>query len=271
MGDMETEGKDCWKIELLGVRGSMAVTPKEYQEFGSDTLSIRVQIGETVIFLDAGSGIMYGEAGAENHVLIGHPHLDHLLGLCKWPALSDPSKKMKIYMADHEGMSCQEILHALYGPPFWPVHLEQVSKGLEYVSVKGPFRIGNIAVDVLAGNHPGGVTHYRLSDGKRSIVYAVDSELTEQAENDLIAFAKGCDLLFFDGQLTDDDAEEKRGWGHSTQLQGARLGEKCGAKQTVLVHFDPSSTDEQLDELEKNVKSKYPKCGFGRQGEIRYL
>ena len=268
---MKTEEKDCWKIELLGVRGSMAVTPKEYQEFGSDTLSIRIQVGETVIFLDAGSGIMYGQAGAENHVLIGHPHLDHLLGLCKWPALGDPSKKMKIYMADHEGMSCQEILHALYGPPFWPIHLEDVSKDLEYVSVKGAFRIGGITVDVLSGNHPGGVTHYKLSDGKRSLVYAVDSELTEQAESDLLEFAKGCDLLFCDGQLTDEDAEEKRGWGHSTQLQVASLGQKCGAKHTVLVHFDPSSTDVQLDALEQKVKDKYPNSSFGRQGEIRYL
>lgn len=264
-----TRGK--WKIELLGVRGSMAVTPKEYQEFGCDTLCVRIETPDQVFFLDAGSGIMYGEAGVQNHVLVGHPHLDHLLGLCKWSALADPSKKMKIYMADHCGLSCSEILHKLYGPPFWPVSLEDVSKGLEYVSVKGAFHVGNVSVDTLEGNHPGGVTHYRLSDGERSIVYAVDCELTEEAEAKLTAFAKDCDLLLIDGQLFDDEMEEKRGWGHSTMSEAANLGELCHAKQTVLVHFDPSSTDERLREEEKKIIRKHPNCTFGRQGEIRYL
>ncbi|MBO4515666.1 MAG: hypothetical protein J5721_08350 [Lachnospiraceae bacterium] len=264
------EGK-AWKIEMLGVRGSVAVTPKEYQEFGCDTTCIRIETPEAVIFLDAGSGIMYGEAGENTHVLIGHPHLDHLMGLSKWSALADPSKKIKVYMADHEGMSCQEILHIVFGPPFWPVHLEEISHDLEYVPIKGSFQIGNLTVDTLEGNHPGGVTHFRISDGKRTLVYAVDCELTPEAAKDLEEFAKGCDLLFCDGQLTADDAVEKRGWGHSTQTAAAKLGDKCGAGQTVLMHFDPSSTDEQLEELENKIKMKYPNCVFGRQGEIRYL
>lgn len=263
--------KGKWEIKLLGVRGSMAVTPKEYQEFGCDTLCVQITTPDQVIFLDAGSGIMYGQAGAETHVLVGHPHLDHLLGLCKWPALADPAKKMKIYMEDHCGLSCSEILRKLYGPPFWPVHLEDVSKDLEYVSVKGTFQIGNVTVETLEGNHPGGVTHYRLTDGERSLVYAVDCELTEEAQEKLASFAKDCDLLLCDGQLFDSEMEEKRGWGHSSMSEAARLGELCHARQTVLVHFDPSSTDERLREEEKKIKKQYANCVFGRQGEIRYL
>ena len=263
--------KDRWKIELLGVRGSMAVTPKEYQEFGSDTLCVQVKIKDQVIFLDAGSGIMYGKAGADNHVLIGHPHLDHLLGLCKWTELADPNKKMTIYMADHCGQSCSEILRKLFGPPFWPIHLEDVSKDLTYESVRGSFSIGNLRVDVLAGNHPGGVTHYRLSDGVRSLTYAVDCELTEQAMKELAEFARDTDVLICDGQLLDGEEEKKKGWGHSSMSEGAMLGELCNAGQTILVHFDPSSTDEKLKEEERRIHSLHPKCVFGRQGEIRYL
>ncbi len=269
MGKMET--KDCWKIELLGVRGSMAVTPKEFQEFGSDTLCVRMEASGKVLFLDAGSGLMYGIAGAENHVLIGHPHLDHLIGLCKWKELADPDKKIRLYMADHEGQSCEKILHTLYGPPFWPVHLEEISKGLEYVSINGSFTIGDLTIETLEGNHPGGVTHFKISDGKRTLVYAVDCELTQEAREALEQFAKGCDLLICDGQLNDDDAASKRGWGHSTQGQGAALGTACGAKKTVLVHFDPSATDEQLDALERKINQKFPQCVFGRQGEIYHL
>ena len=263
--------KEQWQIELLGIRGSMAVTPREYQEFGSDTLCVRVKIGKTTIYLDAGSGIMYGEAGEENHVLIGHPHLDHLLGLCKWPALADPAKKMTIYMARHGGESCDEILHKLYGPPFWPIHLEDVSKNLEYVTIDGDFQLGDVSVRILSGNHPGGVTHYRLTDGVRSLTYAVDCELTKEAAEALCHFAEGSDLLFCDGQLLDDEAKEKRGWGHSTMSEAARLGAACHAKHTVLVHFDPSSTDERLRREEQRIKKQYPNCSFGRQGDILYL
>ena len=263
--------KDQWKIELLGVRGSMAVTPKEYQEFGSDTLCVQIMTPSQVIFLDAGTGIMYGEAGTDNHVLIGHPHLDHLLGLCKWRALADPEKSIKIYMKEHSGMNCEKVLHTLYGPPFWPVHLEEISKGLSYATISEELKIGDVKVEMLEGNHPGGVTHYKLSDGTRTLVYAVDCELTPETEEKLIAFAKDCDVLLCDGQLFDSEAENKKGWGHSTMSEAARLGMLCNAKQTILVHFDPSATDEQLRMEEMRIKEKYSNCVFGRQGDIRYL
>ncbi|MBP5282145.1 MAG: hypothetical protein J6Z22_06565 [Lachnospiraceae bacterium] len=263
--------KDKWKIELLGVRGSMAVTPKEYHEFGCDTLCVRIEMPEQVLFLDAGTGMMYGKAGAETHVLIGHPHLDHLLGLCKWTELADPTKKIKLYMAEHEGKGCGEILRTLYGPPFWPIHLDEISKDLEYVTIQGDFSIGDIQIKTLPGNHPGGVTHFRITDGKRTIVYAVDCELTEEATKALADFARNCDLLICDGQLLESEAQAKRGWGHSTMSDAARLGVLCGAKQTVLVHFDPFSTDEVLREEEECIRKINPGCVCGRQGEIRYL
>ena len=301
---MKNTTQDKWQVRLLGTRGSMATTGREYEGFGGDTLSVELTNGDIVIFLDAGTGIMHGRAGAENHILIGHPHLDHLIGLSKWSELSDQSKRMTIYMAEHGGMSCEEILHRLYGPPFWPVSLEMVSKGLRYVTlningskaVRGErifaetldkengvaetdsskadqtdLQIGDIHVDMLKGNHPGGVTHFKLSDGKRTLVYAVDSELTPEAFLDLKEFARGCDLLICDGQLLEEEAVSKRGWGHSTAAEAARLGKECGARQTVLVHYDPDSTDEILEKLSERMAVKYPRCTFGRQGEVRFL
>jgi len=268
---MKNDKGNDWKVEFLGIRGSMAVTPKEYQEFGCDTLCVRVETEDEVIFLDAGSGLMYGTAGERTHILIGHPHLDHLLGLSKWTQLADPSKKITIYMADHEGKNCKEILHMLYGPPFWPIHLENISSGLEYVSIQGDFKIGDLTVKTLAGNHPGGVTHFRIENGQKSVVYAVDCELTPEAAEALAEFAKDCDLLICDGQLSDEDVAMKRGWGHSTISEAAELGKRCGAKHTILVHFDPASTDEDLRVLESRLRVKYPDCSFGRQGETRIL
>ena len=267
-----TDKTEKWEVRLLGTRGSMAVTSEGYQKYGGDTLCVQVCIGEKSVFLDAGTGIMHGRAMAENHILIGHPHLDHLIGLGKWTQLADPTKKMKIYMAEHSGMGCADILHRMYGPPFWPIALEGVSKGLEYVTIsQKSFAIDGIQVDTLPGNHPGGVTHYKLSDGERSLVYAVDSELTEEAERELADFAKGCDLLICDGQLMEEDIATKRGWGHSSVKEAATLGMDCGARETILVHYDPQTDDAMLDQIANKMKRSFPKCSFGRQGEIRYL
>lgn len=265
--------KDQWEVRLLGTRGSMTVTKQNCQAFGGDTLCVQVSIGDRSIFFDAGTGIMNGIARGENHILIGHPHLDHLIGLGKWTQLSDPSKKMKIYMAGRAQMTCSEILHRMYGPPFWPIALETVSKGLEYVDFQDgdAFQIGGITIRTQTGNHPGGVTHFRLSDGKRSLVYAVDCELTSDAADELYEFAKDCDLLICDGQLMEEETLAKRGWGHSCVAEAASLGERCNAGETVLVHFDPSSTDEQLEEISAKMKGRFPHCSFGRQGEVRYL
>ena len=277
---MENRMQDKWQVRLLGTRGSMATTGRAYESFGGDTLSVELTIGDIVIFLDAGTGIMHGRAGAKNHILIGHPHLDHLIGLSKWNELADPSKRMTIYMAEHEGMTCEEILHRLYGPPFWPVSLEMVSKGLRYVTLgsergimpkTAAFEIGGIRVETMKGNHPGGVTHFKLSDGKRTLVYAVDCELTKEAFPELKEFARNSDLLICDGQLLEEDSASKRGWGHSTASEAARLGEECGARQTVLVHYDPDSTDEILEELSESMAVEYPHCAFGRQGEVRFI
>lgn len=264
--------EDKWEVRLLGTRGSMAVTEAACQKYGGDTLCVQVKMWEVSIFLDAGTGLLYGQAGKENHVLIGHPHLDHLIGLGKWTELADPSKKMHLYMAEHEKMGCEEIMHRLYGPPFWPIALEQISRDLQYVTMpKAPFSIGEVRVETMRGNHPGGVTHFKLSDGKRTLVYAVDCELTEEAAHKLREFAAGCDLLICDGQLMEEDIETKRGWGHSSVNEAAILGRDCGARETILVHYDPSATDDALDALADKMERDYPHCSFGKQGEIRYL
>ena len=256
-----------WRIHILGVRGSMAVTQPEYQKYGGDTVCVRAQAGETVIFLDAGTGILYGEAGAENYILIGHPHLDHLIGLCKWGALSDPLKCHHIFLPEQQGKDTREVLDGLIGPPYWPIHLDQLPARTVYHTVRENFRINDVRVELLAGAHPGGVTHYKLTYGGKSLVYAVDSELTPEAAGRLAEFAKGCDLLICDGQLAEGEQEKKRGWGHSTVREAARTGRDCGAGRTVVLHFDPAATDEQLELLEQEIKKEYPECELGKQGE----
>ena len=54
------------KVKFYGTRGSIAVSGKEYAEFGGSTSCVRVVLDNgATIFLDAGTGIL--RAGSSSH------------------------------------------------------------------------------------------------------------------------------------------------------------------------------------------------------------
>ncbi len=259
----------AWKISLLGVRGSVPITGQQFKKYGGDTLCVLVETEEEVILFDAGTGILNLKNLSNHiHILIGHPHADHIMGLGLCKCLNNSDVYTHFYMTPRNNEGCQKMLERLYSPPLWSVFLEQLPSKMKFHNISGSFFIGNIKVDTLEGNHPGGVTHFKISDGNKTIVYAVDCELDEKSEHELIEFAKDCDILFCDGMYRECDFPNKKGWGHNTWLDAAELGENCNAKHTVIVHFDINETDEILDNISKQLSTHYPKCELGKQEEV---
>ena len=257
-----------WTIAIGGTRGSATVTGGQYAAFGGDTVSVRVCAGGAVLYLDAGSGILPLPEGARRaDVLIGHPHLDHLCGLGIWPALTAPENRIDFYMTPRAGLGCRAQLDRLYAPPLWPLRIGELPAQTVFHDIAGDFALGGLRVRVMEGFHPGGVTHFRISDGVRSLVYAVDAELTEESAARLAEFARGCDLLICDGQFTREELAEKRGWGHSSMAQAAALGKAAGAGETILLHYLPHRTDAELRALGERIAAEYPDCRPARQGE----
>ena len=79
---MEMEDK-TFKLTVLGCRGSVPVSGKSSLLFGGATSSYRVDAGDEIIYLDAGSGIYTDrpEEGKRVSILLSHWHIDHLVGL----------------------------------------------------------------------------------------------------------------------------------------------------------------------------------------------
>ena len=258
-----------WKISLLGVRGSVPLTGRQYGKYGGDTLCVLVETEKDVILFDAGTGILNSEILSNHiHILIGHPHADHIIGLGLWEGLGRNDGCVDFYMTPRNNEGCQAILEKFYSPPLWTVTLEQLPSKTSFHDISNSFFIGNIKIDTLEGNHPGGVTHFKISDGEKTVVYAVDCELTEKSENELRKFAKDCDILFCDGMYRESDFPYKKGWGHSTWSDAAKFGESCNAKHTVIVHFDTGATDEILDDISEQLSTRYPNCELGKQEEV---
>ena len=257
-----------WRIRIGGVRGSSTITGEAMQRYGGNTLSVQLLAGEELIYLDAGTGLLPFPDGCRHaSVLIGHIHFDHICGLGVWSALMDAAHSIDFFLTPRGGLSAREQLEKLYSPPLWPVRLSELQAKVRFFDIENDFSIGDLNISLLEGEHPGGVSHFRISDDRRSLVYAVDEELTETSYAALRDFARGSDLLLCDGQYTAEELPRCTGWGHSSMADMARLGAEAGVGQTLLLHYAPGRTDDELDRLAKELQHSYPACRPAREGE----
>jgi ribonuclease BN (tRNA processing enzyme) len=107
--------------------------------------------------------------------------------------------------------------------------------------------------------HPrDGVMLYRVSYQGKSVVYATDIEQRRGGYPDVIAFARGADLLIHDAQYLRSEyfskAKSKRGWGHSTVEMAAAVAKKAKVKRLVLFHHEPLHDDRTMRDIERRAK-----------------
>ncbi len=261
------------KFTILGARGSLPVSGREYIKYGGCTSSYLLQTEDQAVFIDAGTGIINApQIDADNiHVLISHPHLDHLSGLPFFSPLLDSRKRVHLYMGCFSSLSPGEILDRLYSPPLWPLKLTGYPAELIIHQLQEPFCIGSVNISFMQSAHPGGSHIFRLEHSGRSLVLATDFEHLRGKSDELSEFARNTDLLLYDGQYTDADYEKKKGFGHSTAAEGISIARRCGAKRLVIIHHDVTASDSQLDQYEKQLQQTFSSISFGKCMDILEL
>lgn len=260
-----------WKLTVWGVRGSFPNPHADFLEYGGNTSCLSLNCGDTLVVLDAGSGMVplgrqvLREKRRRVDILLSHLHLDHVIGLFPFAPLHDSSVEVHLY-------GTPEMIRALVrlvGPPLWPVGLSDCRAKVRFHAFRpgDRFPLDAVSVTTLEGSHPGGCVYYRLEGQGRSLVYALDCELEEDTASRLTAFARGTDLLIWDANYT--SADLKRGWGHSTWAQGLELGQAAGAKQVLMTHYSSGCRDEFLREQEALAAS--PLSRFAKEGMVLEL
>lgn len=263
-----------WTLSLWGTRGAVPVAAAEYLEYGGNTSCVSVRCGQRLVVFDAGSGIVRlggalaaaGEVG-EVHIFLSHLHLDHVLGLAAFPLLGDRRARLYLYGEAQGGMSFQEQLDRLFGPPYWPLGLSEFQARVAVREIGPGQRISleeGLYVDTLRGFHPNQSLLYRLEGAGRSVVYALDCELAGDMETRLAEFARDCSVLIWDANFV--QADLRRGWGHSTWEQGAVLRREAGAKLALMTHFSHAYPDSFLREQERMARERDPAVRFAREG-----
>ena len=258
------------KLTVLGTRGSVPVEGKNYSIYGGATSCYQVRAGNEEIYLDAGSGIVTAKISANTNIsiLFSHMHIDHVLGLPFFSALSQKDRSVDMYSEKSSGLDLKSAIDHLIAPPFWPVKIEQYPANVRFHDVQKKFSIGEVEIETMSGNHPGGTTIYRLNYKSKSIVYVTDFEhSSEEKCEELVRFSMNCDLLTYDAQYTDDEYNLFRGFGHSTAKFGLDIAEKCRAKKILFVHHAPNRTDDELAKMESELSNR-ENALFAKIGDV---
>lgn len=260
------------RVTLLGVRGSIPVSGEAYRRYGCATTCCLIELEGETILVDAGNGILNLPQELmhrpEMTMLLTHPHLDHLIGLPMCPYLFRKEAALHLYAAVRGGMDAGDQVKALFAPPLWPVGAERLPGVLTCSTLPVPLRLNGVLVESMEGEHPGGVTIYRLTGGGKRIVIATDCTITEKNRAALTEFAGGCDLFLCDGQYSEEEWPAHAAYGHSTWIAAAMLARAAEAKQTRIVHHDPTHTDAFLDASAAELSLACTDCAFAREGEI---
>jgi phosphoribosyl 1,2-cyclic phosphodiesterase len=267
------------EVRFWGVRGSIASAGREHAHVGGNTSCVEVRAGETLLVLDAGTGLrglgerLRGGGGpVEAHLLLSHFHWDHIQGFPFFAPAYLPENRLRLYGPERctVGGDVRAALAAQMRAPHFPVGLEAMRAQLSFhpVAAGAEFDVGEARVRAAAGCHPNGVLAYRISCGGRSVVYATDTEHDASGgiDGELLELARGADLLIYDAQYTAAEYPHKRGWGHSTPDEGARLAEAAGVGQLVLFHHDPGHDDWQVAAIEAATRALFPRTLAAREG-----
>ncbi|MCA9070621.1 MAG: MBL fold metallo-hydrolase [Planctomycetaceae bacterium] len=261
-------------VRFWGTRGSIPTPGRQTEKFGGNTTCVEVRHEDTIIVLDAGSGIRemslawlkeFGKSPIHATLLFTHYHWDHLQGFPFFTTAYMPTNTLDIYGNPPDGSSLEEILSGQMQGAYFPVPLAAMQATMNFHPVSQEFTIGKVKIKTFGLPHPGGCIGYRLEVDNSIFVFATDSEFDQVALNpeeikanfvaprkyapELIEFFEGAHLLAIDCQYSDADYQSKVGWGHNSLATVVDLARQAQPKMLALCHHDPQSSDETVMQL----------------------
>lgn len=279
------------RVKFWGVRGSIATAGAATAGVGGNTSCVAVSVdneggdgdgGQPLIILDAGTGLRaLGDTLIQNGsvsaaLFVSHLHWDHMQGFPFFTPAYVAGNRVAVHAPERcaAGGDVKAAFASQMRAPHFPVGLDAMKATLSFhaVAAGNEVAVGAARVTAAAASHPNGCLAYRVDAGGRSVVYATDTEHDAGGASDanLLALARGADVLIYDAQYTDEEYAHKRGWGHSTAAAGARLAAAAGVTQLVLFHHDPAHDDAKVAAIEAAARAHFPSTIAAREGlELR--
>jgi phosphoribosyl 1,2-cyclic phosphodiesterase len=273
------------RVQFRGVRGSVATSGPEFARFGGNTTCLEVVVGGQRIVIDAGTGIRGLGAemmrrprlGGRTAIFWSHLHWDHVQGFPFFqPAYVKGAELLLYGPGEGGGERLRATLDRQMQPPGFPVPLAAMGAAMDFrdAPAGSVIPVNEAVVKTLSLDHPNGCLGYRIEGDGAAVVFCTDVELVPGApfEDSLVEFARGADLLVFDAQFTPSQYEGKvgpsrKGWGHSTMMDAARLAKVAEVKNLALTHHDPSHGDRIVERMESAARFVFDNTAAAREGE----
>ncbi|MBL9135742.1 MAG: hypothetical protein JNK85_07735 [Verrucomicrobiales bacterium] len=237
------------------------------------------------------------------HLFGSHSHLDHTEGFDQAAVCFDPRNHLHIYgnrqflrALDYNlGIFSRQVARAAQGVQT-PIHFglmpatfasyeigalpaaEADGPPLKSVALRAEEAIHLGATTILPFEvfHPAPCLAYRIEREGRVFVFCTDHEWRREAGEDaewrrsqvaedrLIAYATGADLLYRDGQylraeyeglkgIGDSGAVPRIGWGHSCIEDVVEMARKARIHRTLIGHHDPNRSWSELNWLDESI------------------
>jgi ribonuclease BN (tRNA processing enzyme) len=251
--------------------------------YGGNTTCLEVETSDSLLILDCGSGVRQlsvalgqrwnspGYAGSRNaHVLMTHPHLDHVFAGRFLELLFDSRNSFTLWAPRIVLDNFSEIFDpkSPLNRVFHPITLSSMHalRDMREVKPGETFHIGATQIRSFALRHPGECLAYRLENCSRSFVFATDHEQIETPDRALADFARGADLLYSDGQYLleeyvgratvpgESQPQSRRGWGHTSVESCVRTAVAAEVHELHVGHREPKRSDEELAQMEAYLR-----------------
>ncbi len=153
------------------------------------------------------------------------------------------------------GISTKGVFNQVMKPPFFPVSIRDLNADIQFdKSLNNTFNIGSVKIETIPISHSGDGLGYKFSEDDKSFVFLTDNELgydhpTSQGFNGYLKFVQNVDLLFHDGEYTENEYKRKVNWGHSSVEDVLDLAIQANVKKLGLFHHNQDRTDDQVDQI----------------------
>jgi len=249
-----------------------------FPSMGRHTMSFLLLTQKEAILLDAGTGVarLLEQPIAELlepydclNVILSHYHMDHVGGL-SYLAGTWTRGTVRIFAPAPPFVEVdpEETLNKLLSPPLFALRLAEFPATMEVVPVTSAgLRIGDLAIELRAQNHPGGSMGVRIAD---TVAYVTDTVVDEATAG----FVQGTRLLLHEAWLTDfeaerDEAERAR---HSYCSGVAQIAMRGAVGELMPVHHHPKRSHADICRLAQEMGTlSGVKVTVPQEGEIYHL
>lgn len=258
-------------IKFWGTRGSSPVSGARHVRYGGNTCCLEIRHKDTLIIIDAGSGIrelgehIQTKENQEIPILLGHTHWDHVIGFPFFAPAYQKNCLLNVLSPIGYQKEAEVLFADMLAFGYFPVRLEEMCAQLAFNELRdgSVLTFGEITICCHYANHPGPTLCFKIISPKKTIGYVTDNELLLgfhgapsvigkdhyllEPHLSLLAFLSDCHVLIHEAQYFPQEYYKKVGWGHSSisnAIAFIKHLKKC--QEWIVTHHDPTHTDQDL-------------------------